>query len=102
MGDKRVYTRGDNDSGGRVIRPCSRCRTRQATDRHHRFPQHKANVKHYGRKLIDHPANIIWMCSACHASHADVSGLTWGEAEFRAEMIGRGYELPEPMRSFKA
>lgn len=84
-----------------MIHPCQQCGKRQATDRHHRFSQTKANVKHYSRKLIDHPANLSFLCSCCHASHADVDGLMWGEDDFRREMEARGIALPEPMKSYK-
>ncbi len=45
-------------------RICKLCGGR-ATDRHHLLPQTKQNRALYG-KLIDDPANIIYLCNDCH------------------------------------
>jgi len=84
-----------------MIRPCQRCRTRPATQRHHRFPQTKANVKHYGRSLINNSLNIMLVCEYCHSGHADMDGDIWTEHDFRTALDAAGIVLPPPKKSYK-
>ena len=51
-----------------------------ASQRHHKFPQHKANREKYG-KLLDKKFNIKMMCPNCHSSHANIDAL-WDEEDF--------------------
>jgi len=48
-------------------------------DRHHKFPQTKANLKKYGRGLIDDPRNV---CLVNHDLHMAGDVPTWNEREF--------------------
>jgi 5-methylcytosine-specific restriction endonuclease McrA len=79
---------------------CEICKTRVATQRHHRFPQHKAHIKCYGKKLIDAAFNIVPVCSECNAGHNNIpDGYRDDELMFRARAAERGYTLPPPMKS---
>lgn len=60
---------------------CEVCRTKQATQMHHRLSQTKWARRLYG-PLIDDCRNIQFVCTDCHSSHAS-SGLThWSEQDF--------------------
>lgn len=66
-----------------IHRICEACGKRMAHHRHHKFPQHKAHVQKYGRKVIDSDFNIAYCCSACHSSHANMpKRLMWDEEQF--------------------
>jgi len=72
---------------------------RPASHRHHKFPQHNANRKKYG-KLIDKSFNIEMMCPACHTSHASIDQL-WDEEQFIKELTYYVEELEEYKKVFK-
>lgn len=44
---------------------CENCKAAPATEAHHLFEQKKMHRRYYGA-LIDHPANIQWLCYDCH------------------------------------
>ena len=48
---------------------CVLCLKRRQEHRHHLFSQTKWARKLYG-KLIDHPKNIMRLCSVCHLNKA--------------------------------
>lgn len=80
---------------------CEICGIREATQRHHRFPQYARYRRRYG-KMIDEPFNIIPACGVCNGSHANIpEWAKWCEYEFRLEAAARGYKLPGPMKSYK-
>lgn len=84
------------------LRLCEVCTKRPGVQRHHCFSQTKKAVAHYGRKLIDAPFNISYCCERCHSSHAKMpKRLLWDEWQFREAAEKAGYDLPEPMKSFK-
>lgn len=73
--------------------PCQICRFREATERHHIFPQHKDARKRYGA-LLDEDFNILPVCSHCHASHREIAGRVEGEMWFRNQAEILGFPLP--------
>jgi hypothetical protein len=80
---------------------CSLCQRRPATQRHHKFPQHLRNWKHYGA-MMDAPFNIEPSCDKCNVSHAHIPDWArWDEWQFRAAAEREGFKLPPPMRSCK-
>ena len=86
----------------KMLRPCGICGERVATDKHHKFPQHKENVKAYGRKLIDADFNILPACNHCHASHRNVPGWAmWDEMTFRLTAEEYGYKVGPGTKSFQ-
>jgi hypothetical protein len=70
-----------------------------ATQRHHKFPQHKAHRERYG-KLIDKEFNIDMMCHYCHSSHAKVDEI-WDEERFIKELTRYVDELERYKDVFK-
>jgi len=72
---------------------------RQASQRHHKFPQHKHNREKYG-SLIDKRFNIEMMCPQCHSSHANIEKL-WDEKKFLIELNKYVKELEIKSRSFQ-
>jgi hypothetical protein len=44
---------------------CQRCRRSSWSSGHiaHRIAETKTNISIYGRKIIDHPYNKVWVCS---------------------------------------
>jgi len=46
-------------------RLCELCGKRLAEHKHHKFSDTKRNRKVYGKRM-DHPNNIIYLCSVCH------------------------------------
>ena len=79
---------------------CEICKINRATERHHKFAQHKSRVKHYG-KIIDADFNIIMVCNDCHISHNKIpKEYIWNEPEFRGAAVRAGFRLPMPMKSF--
>ena len=80
---------------------CQFCRTRPASQRHHKFSQTRAHRQQYGR-LIDELFNIVPACSDCHASHRNVpEWARWDEQTFRTKAEEAGYILPPPLKSYK-
>ncbi len=80
---------------------CDKCHLKQATQRHHRFPQKKLHRKIYG-KILDQPFNIIFVCADCHTSHAKIDrNDIWNEREFREEATFRDIDLPEGTKSYQ-
>lgn len=83
-------------------RLCEICGMQSGTQRHHKFSQTEHPVAHYGRKLIDHPVNVVMVCPYCHASHRNIpQKFVWTEQQFRDNLIAAGVEIPEPMKSYK-
>lgn len=82
-----------------IVRPCAYCGVRPSRPIHHRWPQHRDRVRHYGRKMIDAEFNMAWCCHVCNGSHDNVE--LWSEDEFRAAAERAGFVLPPPMRSNK-
>jgi hypothetical protein len=65
---------------------CALCGS-HATQKHHKFSQTKWAIEKYGRRLIDDPRNIEYICYNCHSSHAKIPPeLNWNEKRFREEM----------------
>lgn len=64
------------------------------------YPQTDANIKIYGRKLINAPFNKRPACGHCNGSHRNV--IVWDEPTFRKEAIKAGFELmlPEGSKTF--
>ena len=48
---------------------CKKCEIRQATEKHHLFPNTKKNREIYGKELLDHKNNIQLLCYSCHHGH---------------------------------
>jgi len=80
-----------------MVRMC-KC-GRAASQRHHKFPQHKAHRELYG-KLLDKPFNIEWMCANCHSSHSNIDPL-WDEEDFLKALIKYVDELERYREVFK-
>ena len=67
-------------------RPCEICKVKQATEKHHRYSQSKIAIKKYGRKNIDNPKNIMYLCHECHQFKLP-SSAKFTEREF-CEAVG--------------
>jgi hypothetical protein len=70
-----------------IYKICEACGERMANHRHHKFPQHKAHIEKYSRKVINSDFNIAYVCAVCHSSHACMpKRLMWSEEKFLEEM----------------
>jgi len=56
---------------------CEKCHCKQATEKHHKFPNIKINRELYG-KLLDDDRNIQHLCYGCHHGHC---GKVWHYSE---------------------
>ena len=77
---------------------CCFCKKNIATERHHKFPNTKANRKIYGR-LLDEPFNCVPACNNCNGSHRNV--IIWDEKTFIQEAIKNGYNIKAISKTMK-
>ncbi len=66
----------------KTVHICKICGKR-STDRHHLFSKTKWAIEKYGKDLINHPKNIMYLCNECHASHNKLPNeYVWTEKQF--------------------
>ena len=80
---------------------CDLCGIHPSSQWHHKFSQSKQNKQHYG-KLLDERFNLCKSCGECNVSHAHIPDWArWDENNFRMAADIEGFQLPEPLKSFK-